>query len=86
MLMIVHAFLQRRYFVLLRGEVAYYDSEALSKHLGSVVLTSETKFSIEPCTDCHYMTIINPMDSLKLTFPTDLKLKEWLSEMRKAVC
>ena len=50
---------QRRYFVITKGELAYFDSEALSKRMGSMPLNTETVINTEAGEDGYQITILN---------------------------
>ncbi len=78
------ATLTRRYFTLSKGQLAYYESEALSKRLGVFDLASDTVINLENNTDGHIISLVREKDQLKLTLPTEAKMNDWAEQIRGA--
>lgn len=50
---------QRRYFTLVKGSLSYFESEALSKRLGTFTLNANTCINFENTPDGHMITLVH---------------------------
>ncbi|QDZ19333.1 hypothetical protein HOP50_02g18480 [Chloropicon primus] len=75
--------LTRRYFTLTKGLLCYYESEALSKRLGSFDLVPGTCINMENSADGHQINLVHEKDGLKLTLPTEAKMNEWADKIKE---